>query len=180
MNYLKVSERLAEFTDPKSVGEYRGRIEAIGVLMQVLTFGLLVSFGAVAAKNAYVTARSTNMEDMRQRVRSLAERSRGDSAAPPVRGAEAAPKTPGRNLALEMSSYKSNRGAAATPASTARRGRELSVDVETPTLPAPAPTPPKTSTTEDWVEHRTENGKTYFYNAKTTETAWRLPASGTE
>ena len=50
MNYLRVSQRLAEFTDPQSVDAYDGRIATIGVLMQVLTFGLLLSFAVVAMK----------------------------------------------------------------------------------------------------------------------------------
>ena len=48
MNYLEVSQTLAHYVDPGSVDEYDASIAAIGLLMQLLTFGLFLSFGGVA------------------------------------------------------------------------------------------------------------------------------------
>ena len=56
MNSLTVSQTLASLLDPSSVDEYDAPIAAIGILMQVLTFGLLVSFGGVAIKKGALKA----------------------------------------------------------------------------------------------------------------------------
>ena len=61
MNYLKVSQTLAHFVDPASVDEYSASIATIGILMQLLTFGLFLSFGGVAIKEALVKARGTSL-----------------------------------------------------------------------------------------------------------------------
>ena len=83
MNYLKVSKTLAHYVDPGSVDEYDASIAAIGLLMQLLTFGLFLSFGGVAIKAAVVKARGTSLSELRARISSAISRvrSRDDSNA---------------------------------------------------------------------------------------------------
>ena len=96
MNYLKVSQRLAEFTDPMNVGRYDSHIAAIGIIMQLLTFGLLVSFGAVAIKKTYVrlSSEKLDLDAIRQRVVSMIFSRGGQPAAgtPAPREQELAPR----------------------------------------------------------------------------------------
>ena len=81
MNYLMVAKSLAEFVDPDRIAGLDARISAIAVLMEVLTFGLILSFGGVAIKTAVVKARQSSLADLRIiRVFSLFnKRSRGKS-----------------------------------------------------------------------------------------------------
>jgi len=83
MNYLEVSKTLAHYVDPSSVDEYGASIAAIGLLMQLLTFGLFLSFGGVAIKAAVVKARGTSLSELRARISSAISRgrSRDDSNA---------------------------------------------------------------------------------------------------
>ena len=84
MNYLKVSQTLAHFVDPGNVDEYDASIAAIGILMQLLTFGLFLSFGGVAIKAAVMKARGTSLSELRGRIASAVSRgrTRDDSNAP--------------------------------------------------------------------------------------------------
>ena len=84
MNYLKVSQTLAHFVDPDSIDEYDASIAAIGIIMQLLTFGLFLSFGGVAIKAAVVKARATSLSEIRGRISSAFSRGRSqtDSNAP--------------------------------------------------------------------------------------------------
>ena len=50
LNYLELSKDFAAYTDPARAGEFDSPIEAISVLMQVLTFGLLITFTGAALK----------------------------------------------------------------------------------------------------------------------------------
>ena len=63
LNYLEVSRKLAQFIDPGSVGDYDAPAAAIGFIMQLLTFGLILSFGGVAIKNSIAKARSFKLPD---------------------------------------------------------------------------------------------------------------------
>ena len=65
MNYLMVAKSLAEFVDPDRIAGLDARISAIAVLMEVLTFGLILSFGGVAVKKAVVKARQLSLADLR-------------------------------------------------------------------------------------------------------------------
>merc|ERR1712166_166917 len=79
MNYLVVSKSLADFVDPGRIAGLDARISAIAVLMEVLTFGLILSFGGVAIKKAVAKARQTSLADLRTRISSsLNKRSRGN------------------------------------------------------------------------------------------------------
>ena len=203
MNFLAVSKDYAEFTDPDRAAEYDAPISTIQSLMSVLTFGLLLSFAGVGIKKAYVAARSTSLSDIRARARSF-KRSRGGSATPseaprlegvsndeesfgdsnPMRssaGANAASKrtsskAAGRDLAVEMTSFRSSKAT-----ELAQRGRQLSVESsETMALPAPAPavaahTPATSELPARWAAHTTPTGDNYYYNATTGVTSWTLP-----
>ena len=63
LNYLEVSRTLAQFVDPGSVSDYDAPAAAIGFIMQLLTFGLILSFGGVAIKNGFAKARSFELPD---------------------------------------------------------------------------------------------------------------------
>ena len=63
LNYLEVSRTLAQFIDPGSVDDYDVPAAAIGFIMQLLTFGLILSFGGVAIKNSIAKARSFKLPD---------------------------------------------------------------------------------------------------------------------
>ena len=52
MNYLKVSKRLASYTNPDQEGSYDTQIDVIQVVMQLLTFGLLLTFCGFGIKKA--------------------------------------------------------------------------------------------------------------------------------
>ena len=81
MNYLVVSKTLAEFVDPNRIAGLDARISTIAVLMEVLTFGLILSFGGVAIKTAVVKARQTSLADLPilRVFSSFSKRSRGKS-----------------------------------------------------------------------------------------------------
>ena len=66
MNYLKVSQTLAHFVDPGSVDEYDASIAAIGLLMELLTFGLFLSFGGVAMKKGFVKAQAADLKRVKE------------------------------------------------------------------------------------------------------------------
>ena len=50
MNYLRMAQELAGYKDPDAVGRFDVEIGAIGVVMQILTFGLLLTFGGRGIK----------------------------------------------------------------------------------------------------------------------------------
>lgn len=54
-------------------------------------------------------------------------------------------------------------GAPSSPASPSSPGKPAAEEVEDEDLPPP------------WFAYRTPEGNTYYYNAETTETAWRIP-----
>ena len=70
MNYLEVSQTLAHYVDPGGVDEYDASIAAIGLLMQLLTFGLFLSFGGVAIKAAVMKARGLDLDALRDKFSS--------------------------------------------------------------------------------------------------------------
>ena len=126
----------------------------IEILMQVLTFGLFLSFAGVMIKKAVVRARSTNFEEMRddmtRRVRRTLNRS-----------ADEVPRLSG----IEMHTNPMPGGARAGK----NEERQCSVEVRTadPALPA-API--------EWeTVRRTEDGLTYYHNRATGETSWAPP-----
>ena len=90
MNFLEVSKDYAELTDPDRADGYDAPISAIQSLMSVLTFGLLLSFGGIGFKKAYIAARSTSLGNLRTRASSF-WRTRGDSAAAPGDGPNEVP-----------------------------------------------------------------------------------------
>ena len=79
LNYLVLAQNFARYTDPTGVDAYDSRMIMIEILMQVLTFGLFLSFAGVMIKKGVVKARSTNFEEMRddmtRRVRRTLRRS---------------------------------------------------------------------------------------------------------
>lgn len=206
MNFLEVSKSYAMLTDPGRANEYDASISAIQSLMVVLTFGLLLSFGGVGFKKAYLAARSTSMRGMAARVTRSFGRSRGKSAAPsdaprlsgvevdadeetidssnpmhsggPAAASKAAKGTR-RDLAVEMTSFRSDK-----PAMPFKQGgRQLSVESsETMALPAPGATAapsssaPSSELPADWTEHISPTGDNYYHNSATGVTSWTSPA----
>ena len=206
MNFLEVSKSYAMLTDPGRVEDYDASISAIQNLMVVLTFGLLISFGGVGFKKAYLAARSTSMRGMVARVARSFGRSRGESAAPgdvprlsgvevdadeetddgskPMHSggpaaASKAVKGTRRELAVELTSFRSDKPAMP---SKKRGDRQLSVESsETMALPAPgaaaAPSSaPSSELPADWTEHISPTGDNYYHNSATGVTSWTSPA----
>ena len=68
LNYLILAQNFARYTDPTGVDAYDSRMVMIEILMQVLTFGLFLSFAGVMIKKGVVKARSTNFEKMRDDI----------------------------------------------------------------------------------------------------------------
>ena len=163
------------------------------ILLTIVIFvanGLFVIFAArLIAKSARVKSKMGSLSI----GASFRSRSRGDSAAPTtvaiptseaprLKGVdnpmhqggdgtaskeaepEAAKKGPQRNLAVEMTSFRS---------------RHLSVDSsETMTLPAPAPVAAPAYAPDlpaGWAAHRTPGGDAYYFNVATGVTSWTLP-----
>jgi len=50
--------------------------------------------------------------------------------------------------------------------------------VQAKTTPTPTPTP--TTTSAQWVEHTTDDGQTYYYNASTGQSSWTKPTESVE
>ena len=107
MNNLQLAQQYSALKNPNRAGEHAGSIAAIGVVMEVLAFGLLLSFGGVVLKRAYLKVRTTNMDEVRNRVLSLMRSSRDGSAAPAgaSRIGGANPMHKDRPTQLEMKSF---------------------------------------------------------------------------
>ena len=177
MNYLEVSKGLAVYVDPKKIEVYNDQIEAIGVVMQILTFGLFLSFGGVAMKKLLTAAQDVSLDDVKRRaagvqsrVRSLTARSRGASAETPRLGA--APE-------LELRAMRSGGQASLTnpgDKSTRNLSTEARLTVPSPvgfrTVQAEARRPAR----KGWSQATDPQGRPYFYCEATDETAWTLPA----
>ena len=191
MNYLRVSQELAEYRDPGSAAGYDSRIGAIGVVMELLTFALFASFGAVMIKQAVVKARATNFKDLRDTLsQSLSRRSRGQSAAPAEAPRIAAEEEfDGVNPMLRRQPPATSRGGVVEMTATNHpapptRDRQISVEImaaASDPLPSPAPSakPPARSAllAAGWQSHTMDDGGEYYYNAGTGETTWVKPTS---
>ena len=86
LNYLTLAKALAQYLDPSGVGKYDAPFAAISVLMEILTFGLILSFGAVAAKNAFAKARELDVLGMIGTARARFGSSDGHDAPQIARG----------------------------------------------------------------------------------------------
>ena len=64
LQFLSIAQEYAKFTDPSSVTEHDTSIAVIEVLMTLLTYGLLLSFGVVAIKKGVAKARSVNTKEL--------------------------------------------------------------------------------------------------------------------
>ena len=203
MNYLVVSKSLADFVDPGRIAGLDARISAIAVLMEVLTFGLILSFGGVAIKKAVAKARQTSLTDLHTCISSrFNKRSHGnlDDAAtttasqlddhftgsnPMSRSGRVAKENepvPSSQLAgIELSAFRSSKHS--TQAKSDNRNiRVLSVEsAECAALPAPpvAAAPPASTPKlpDGWTAHSAPGGDAYYYNSVTGLTSWTLPGA---
>ena len=64
-------QEYAKLTDPSSVAEHDTSIAVIEVLMTLLTYGLLLSFGVVAIKQGIAKARSMDTKELVAKIRNL-------------------------------------------------------------------------------------------------------------
>ena len=87
MGFLNVSQRFAEYRNDNSATDYASSINLIEGLMTVLTYGLFLSFGAVAIKKMVVKARSMDAAELGAKIKSI--RSRGTSGGSKAPGAQA-------------------------------------------------------------------------------------------
>ena len=179
MNYLEVSKGLAVYVDPNKIEAYNDQIEAIGVVMQILTFGLFLSFGGVAMKKLIVKAQGTNLGEVRGTIRGyLSDRFSSSPQGEAGSTEEVAAIESGRecSLSVELSSMRAGqRGVLANPMHTKREGE----DGTTPPKETHSPKGPKTpsSLPEGWEEHRTVDGKPYYHNTVSGSTMWTRPIS---
>ena len=87
MNYLELSMTLARFLDPTNVDKYDASVFAIGIgiVMQMLTFGLFACFGGYAAAKGFAKARNL---DLRVKVQQFRDSERFSSLRWPSRKQE--------------------------------------------------------------------------------------------
>ena len=174
MNYLRLSQQYSALKNPNHADQHAGSIAVIGVVMEVLTFGLFLSLGGVVLKRGYLTVRTTSMDEVRTRVLSLVRSSRGDSAAP----AEA-PRIDGVKplhkdcpTHIEMSSLGSK-------PDTRQLSSDSGASAKLPQPQNPRRGPPEADATRqaiDWTEVvDPATGATYYHNTVTNETSWTQP-----
>ena len=182
MNYLEVSWKLANHTDPGHEGNYESHIQTTQLIMQVLTFALLLTFGGVGIKKAFVKARSRatslnlGRRSVGQKRRGASKRSGEFLESRSTRDKHSRDK---HSLSIELQSYKSsssvnksgiNKGLATRPTS-------LSTDSQPEVAALPSPSAPNSVLPPGWTEHFTSDGKAYYSNQTTGETVWTLPSS---
>ena len=67
--YIEVTQENAVLKDdPSTASNYDDQIAAISVIMEIFTFGLFLTFGAVALKKAFLAATSTKMSDVLAKI----------------------------------------------------------------------------------------------------------------
>ena len=76
MNYLELARDFARANDEtEEAAGFESQILVIGVVMEALTFGLLLTFGGVALKKAFFAVRAVRLntlgDELKQRVSSL-------------------------------------------------------------------------------------------------------------
>ena len=163
--------------DEELAEENEGSIEVIGGIMEFLTFGLLLSFGGVAIKKAVVKAQSTDLSDLRAKVKgrtsdvasTISSRARDlcgrimDAVSKRSKDGDRGP-----SFSVELSSIRTAAGGAlANPArSDATPSSSLSSSPRqaTPVLP------------KGWAERSTAEGKRFYFNKTTNVTTWSHPA----
>ena len=160
MNYLKVSKRLASYTNPDQEGSYDTQIDVIQVVMQLLTFGLILTFCGFGIKKAV------------EKVKGGGGVSSGDLTADSV-------LTKIKSSVGEVWRL-AGRGKTKTPPEP----REQELAVRHPTGMADAlPTvvnPMRETLPEGWAEAKSEQGDTYYHNTDTGQTSWTRPTDKKE
>jgi len=195
MNYLELAQSYARLADPESVDQHVGSITAIGVVMETLTFGLLLSFGGVAFKKAYLSLRSTSMNDVRARVRSFGRSGDGLGALAEVQRIGTTFINQYKKAKARMKSSSASKRAVEMPPLNSRpQDRQLSAGANAQKLPKPraAPIDPagiqssdepssslgdatREADSSDWkVVVDPATGQTYYHNVVTNETSWSL------
>ena len=201
MNYLALSKAFARFVDPSSVDEYDAPIAAIGILMQVLTFGLLVSFGGVAFKKGARKASGLELPaSVRSRFASVRRHfvstpSSRSTAEEPAIGGSSSNGTPGAfYLATDFASVNPMRGKATKGRLPEPDGIELEsirsggarspsqkLSTDDATSPSALPVPPAVRASAvihlptGWTECTAPDGTPYYSNRTTGETTWTAP-----
>ena len=138
LQFLLVAQEYAKLTDPSSVAEHDTSIAVIEVLMTLLTYGLLLSFGVVAIKKGVAKARSVDTKKLGAKIRNLTSKKK---KAKPSSGAQQESRTTnamhsGGAGDLDESSSQPAKRVAVVPsnASIAASFRADSEEEETPRL----------------------------------------------
>ena len=164
--------------DEELAEENEGSIEVIGGVMEFLTFALFLSFGGVAIKKAVVKAQSTDLSDLRAKVKgrtsdvasTISSRARDlcgrimDAVSKRSKDGDRGP-----SFSVELSSIRTAAGGAL--ANPMRRG--VTISSASASLPRQAtPALPK-----GWAERLTAEGKRFYFNETTNASSWSHPAT---
>ena len=164
--------------DEELAEENEGSIEVIGGIMEFLTFGLILSFGGVAIKQAVIKAQSTDLSDLRAKAKGRTSdmASTISSRASDLSGRimDAVSKRSkdgdrGPSFSVELSSIRTAAGGAlANP----MRSSDATISSASASLPRQAtPALPK-----GWAERLTAEGKRFYFNETTNASSWSHPA----
>ena len=155
--YLELAREFARHVNPEKSNSYDTQIDVIQVVMQLLTFGLILTFGGVGIKKAV------------EKVKGGGGVSSG--------GADGSVLTKIKSNVGEVWRLVSR---AFSTTSTPPEPREQELAVRHPTGMADAlPTvvnPMRGDLPKGWAEAKSEQGDTYYHNTDTGQTSWTRPS----
>ena len=130
---------------------------------EFLTFGLFLTFGAVAMKKGILAAKNVNPTELRAKA----------TAAIPKCMRGMCPSSGGDLDTDDAASYVTNPLRDTSSAGDIEmHGTALSVETASTPVPAPSRLP-----ADGWIMYVAENGKPYYSNKVTNETTWTAPTS---